>query len=54
MLHFETLFLGKSADRQQLLGSREKRSAVYLYGCLPKLFRDGDTDQIGKTDWDDF
>ncbi len=33
------------------MSSREERSAVYLYGCLPKLFKDGATDQIGKNRW---
>ncbi len=47
-------FLGKLADREQLLSSREERSAVYLYGCLPKLFKDGATDQIGKDRWEFF
>jgi hypothetical protein len=44
-------FLGKLADKEQLLSSREERSAVYLYGCLPKLFKDGATDQIGQNRW---
>jgi hypothetical protein len=47
-------FLGKLADKEQLLSSREERSAVYLYGCLPKLFKDGATDQIGKDRWEFF
>ncbi len=47
-------FLGKLADKEQLLSSREERSAVHLYGCLPKLFKDGATDQIGKNRWEFF
>jgi hypothetical protein len=47
----QMFFLGKLADKEQLLSSMEERSAVYLYGCLPKLFKDGATDQIGKNRW---